>query len=367
MSERREPQRILMTADTVGGVWTYALELIRALPDVEFALATMGGAVTAEQRDEAERLSNVRLLPSTYRLEWMDGPWADVDEAGEWLLAIAREFEPDIVHLNGYVHAALAWPCPVVLVAHSCVLSWWSAVKKTAPPPSYEEYRRRVAAGLSAADVVIAPTAAMLDTLRTNYDFFGAGIVMPNARDAQNFAPREKQDSIFAAGRLWDEAKNLAALKAAAPHVAWPIEVAGDSIHPNGRELQFEHVQSLGRLSSEQLAERLATSAIYALPARYEPFGLSALEAALSGCALVLGDIRSLREVWGDAAMFVPPDDYVALAETLNALIADPSMRADYAQRARNRAANFSPARMAEGYRRAYSDCLTSRTAEMTA
>ncbi len=32
------------------------------------------------------------------------------------------------------------------------------------------------------------------------------------------------------------------------------------------------------------------------LPARYEPFGLSVLEAALSGCALVLGDIPSLRE-----------------------------------------------------------------------
>jgi glycosyltransferase involved in cell wall biosynthesis len=367
MDKAREPQRVLMTADTVGGVWTYALELMRALPDVEFALATMGAPISAEQRREAEHLSNVTLFPSTYRLEWMDEPWADVDEAGEWLLRLANDFKADVVHLNGYAHAALRWPCPVVLVAHSCVLSWWSAVKKAEPPPTYGEYRQRVAAGLRAADAVIAPTAAMLETLRTNYDFFGPAAVIPNARDPQLFAPREKRNSIFAAGRLWDEAKNLAALESAAPNVIWPIEVAGDSKHPNGGDLRFQHVQSLGRLSSEQLAERLATSAIYALPARYEPFGLSALEAALSGCALVLGDIPSLREVWGDAAIFVRPDDHLALAETLNALIADSVMRADYAQRARSRAAKFSPARMAESYRRAYSDCLASRTAEMTA
>src|SRR5436190_23853133 len=38
------PQRVLMTADTVGGVWTYALELARVLceQEVEITLATMG-------------------------------------------------------------------------------------------------------------------------------------------------------------------------------------------------------------------------------------------------------------------------------------------------------------------------------------
>ena len=68
MKDGREPQRILMTADTVGGVWTYALELIRALPQVEFALATMGAPITAAQRAAAAELPNVTLLPSSYAL-----------------------------------------------------------------------------------------------------------------------------------------------------------------------------------------------------------------------------------------------------------------------------------------------------------
>ena len=359
--------RILMTADTIGGVWTYAMELMRALPQIDFALATMGAPITAGQRAEAETLPNVMLFPGTCALEWMDEPWDEVDRAGEWLLEIARSFRPDIVHLNGYAHAVLDWAAPVIVVAHSCVLSWWSAVKKTDAPPIYGEYRKRVAAGLNAADLVIAPTAAMLESLGTNYGFVGSGRVIPNSRHPRFFSPRDKRNAIFAAGRLWDEAKNLAALEAVAPQVQWPIEAAGDATHPNGGQLQFNNVRSLGIVPQAQLVDRLATSAIYALPARYEPFGLSVLEAAFSGCALVLGDIPTLREVWGDAALFVAPDDHAALAATLNSLINDETRRSDFAARARRRAADFSPQRMANNYLTAYSGYLTTRAAEVAA
>ncbi|MBA3882871.1 MAG: glycosyltransferase family 4 protein [Chthoniobacterales bacterium] len=347
-----------MTADIVGGVWTYALELARALPQIEFALATMGAPISDEQRSEAAQLRNVTLFPSTYALEWMDHPWSEVDEAGEWLLGVATKFKPDLIHLNGYAHAVLPWDAPMIVVAHSCVLSWWSAVKKFNAPREYNEYRRRVSDGLNAADLVVAPTAAMLESLRSNYDWFGEGSVIFNAREPRLFAPRKKRNSIFAAGRLWDEAKNLAALEAVALRVSWSIEVAGDAAHPNGKTREFKHVHSLGRLSSAELAARLGTSAIYALPARYEPFGLSVVEAALSGCALVLGHIASLREVWGDAALFVDPDDHDALAGTLSHLIEDKARRTDLAQRARWRALEFSPSKMADAYRGAYRDCL---------
>jgi glycosyltransferase involved in cell wall biosynthesis len=365
MNDRREPKRILMTADTVGGVWTYSLELARALPQIEFALATMGAPITPEQRTEASQLSNVQLFTSGYALEWMDDPWTEVDRAGDWLLKIAQDFGPDVVHLNGYAHASLRWAAPVLVVAHSDVLSWWAAVKKCEAPRGYAQYRRRVLDGLNAADVVVAPTAAMLDSLADNYGWRGDGRVVWNARDPQLFSPAKKRDVIFSAGRLWDDAKNLAALEAAAPEVTWPIEVAGDASHPNGTQLQFRNVRALGKLPSDQLVERLATSAIYALPARYEPFGLSALEAALSGCALVLGDVSTLREVWGDAAMFVDADDHGALASALNALIEDEAGREKLAARARIRAAEFSPQRMAAGYRKAYGDCIAAHVVEM--
>lgn len=350
--------RVFMTADTIGGVWTYALELMRALPEIEFALATMGAPISTAQRAEASLLDNVTLIPSSYALEWMDNPWPDVDRAGAWLQQIAKNFRPDLVHLNGYAHGALDWSMPVIVVAHSCVLSWWRAVKGTTAPSLYSEYQRRVTAGLRAADLVLAPTAAMLDALREEYDFATPTRVVPNARDSKAFRPAAKQPFIFSAGRLWDEAKNLAALDLVAPRLNWRIEVAGETLHPNGTAQPAAHVRSLGRLSEAQLAERLSAASIYALPARYEPFGLSALEAGLSGCALVLGDIPTLREVWADTAVFVDPNDHDALAGALTDLIEDEERRLHFAKRAERRAREFSPARMAAAYRACYAECL---------
>jgi len=113
-------------------------------------------------------------------------------------------------------------------------------------------------------------------------------------------------------------------------------------------------VHCLGELPRGALARELAAASIYALPARYEPFGLSVLEAALSGCALVLGDIASLRETWGEAALYVAPDDHAALLATLQQLIAQPGRRARLAQAALQRARDFTPARQCDAYLDAY-------------
>lgn len=354
-------ERVLMTADTLGGVWNYSLDLARALPDVEFTIATMGRRLSREQRQQVTALSNVTIRESELKLEWMDEPWSDVDAAGDWLLEVARETRPDVVHLNGYSHAALDWNAPVVVVAHSCVLSWWGAVKGEAAPPQYDEYRRRVARGLEAADLVIAPTAAMLSVLRENYDAEVRGRVVPNGRNHAEFSPAQKLPQIFSAGRVWDEAKNIILLNEIAPRLSWPILIAGDDRHPNGSRAVLLNVGSLGTLPNDQLARYMAESAIYVSPARYEPFGLAVLEAALCSCALVLSDIATFRELWHDAAVFVPPNDRGGFATALDALINDTMRRDEMGLRARERALSFSIERMANAYREAYRDVLMTR------
>lgn len=334
-----------MTADPIGGVWTYAIDLARALGEsgVAVVLATMGAAPTRTQRAEAMRLPNVELHESDFALEWMEHPWQQVDRAGQWLLGLEAQTRPNVVHLNGFSHAVLPWRAPVVVVAHSCVLSWWQAVKGVALPNEWREYQRRVQAGLQAADWVVAPTQDMLAMLEQNHGRLAKSEVIPNGRDARNFRTGKKEPFIFSAGRFWDEAKNLSTLEEAAAGVAWPVLVAG-SKGGHGPLVR------LGRLSSAEMADRLARAAIYCLPASYEPFGLSALEAALSGCALVLGDIPSLREVWGDAALFVAPHDATALADRLRQLIGNETRRAAFARRAQEQAQQFTAERMAERY-----------------
>ena len=346
--------KILMTADSVGGVWQYSLELMRALPECEFVLATMGAPLSDSQAREVSQLANVEIHSSSFALEWMENPWQDVEAAATWLLQLARDFAPDIVHLNSYAHGALDWPAPVVVVGHSCVLSWFEAVENRDAPASWNRYREEVMRGLRAADVVVAPTRAMLGELEKFYGPFARTAVIFNARDAAIYTPVAKENYVLAAGRLWDEAKNIGALARVSPRLSWPVCVAGNNQHPDGGEISLQNVRALGQLNAEAMRDALGRAAIYALPARYEPFGLSILEAGLSGCALVLGDIASLREVWGDAAIFVAPDDENALQSAIAALIDDENLRAEMGARALVRARGFSPGAMAHGYREIY-------------
>lgn len=360
------PRKVLMTTDTVGGVWNYSLELARALGErgVEVALATMGAPINELQRDKIDRIPGLRVFESHFKLEWMEDPWRDIDKAGDWLLNLESRIGPDLIHLNGYVHGGLPWRAPKIVVGHSCILSWWRAVKGEDAPESWDRYQVEVAAGLHAADLVAAPSAAMLASLSEHYGEIPRTRVIPNGRDAGLFRPSAKEPMIFSAGRLWDEAKNLEALERVARRLPWPIFVAGDNHHPEGGEIRPHNTRLLGRLSQRALAAWVGRASIYALPARYEPFGLSVLEAALAGCALVLGDIPSLREIWGNRAVFVPPNDPEALEREMLSLINAPERRQSLAAGARSRALELTPERMVAGYLAAYGDVLAARAEE---
>jgi glycosyltransferase involved in cell wall biosynthesis len=351
--------RVLLTTDTAGGVWTYTIELARALQaeGVATTIATLGPPPSAGQRAEAAALG-LALHTRTCRLPWMEEPWADLEAAGGWLLRLAARERPDVIHLSEPVLAPLPWPAPTVAVGHSCVLSWWEAVLGGPAPESWGPYRDAMRRGFAAAAAVVAPSRAMLAALQRHYGVAG-GEVVPNGRSPERFTPGTKAGFVLTATRLWDAAKNAATLDAAASGLAWPVYAAGDPQPPGGgEETCCGNLRLLGRLDAEEIARWLAQASVFALPARYEPFGLSALEAALAGCALVLGDIPSLRERWDGAAIFVPPDDAGTLRRALTTLIGDPSLRQLFAMRARRRALGLSPRRMALAYLEIYGRLL---------
>jgi glycogen synthase len=357
------PNRVLMTADCVGGIWNYSLDLAEALAQfgVQVGIATMGPRPSPSQRAQAAQISNVNLFESDYKLEWMDSPWADVDAAGIWLLELAKTFLPDIVHLNGFSHADLAWNSPVVIVAHSCVRSWWRAVKKSEPiPVEFTEYTRRVSRALRCANLVVTPTHAMLDAINQNYDLSVPQKVIPNGRYRSEYFPAEKRDFILTSGRLWDEAKGLQFLERIAPKLNWPIYAAGENRHPSGSLKPLKNIHGLGYLDNHRLAEYLSTAWIYAAPALYEPFGLTILEAASSGCVLVLSDIPSFRKNWIGAALLITTNDPYEWCATLNALTEDHKFRLALAKKARDRAVELQPEEIGSRYFAAYCEVIAN-------
>jgi glycogen(starch) synthase len=357
--------RVLMTSDSIGSVWTYALDLCRALGErgIEVVLATTGRALTQEQQREVWSVDTLTLHEQRLRSEWMEDPWQDVAQMGEALLALESRYEPDVVHINGYAHAALPFRAKVVSVAQSCVLSWWESTRGAPFPRELSTYRQRAREGLHAADAVVCSTQSRLLELTHHYGPLHHSRVIPQGCDPSRVSPARKEELVISSGRSWDTSMNEATLAAAALQVPWPVAVARDDLRPPYRSPAMEPqipdpLRHLGKLARGALWEWLSRASIYALSVRYEPDALSVLEPALAGCALVLSDIPSLRERWEGAALFFPPGDGDALARILTELSRDRTRCEERAELARTRALSCSLQRSAERYIELYRELM---------
>jgi glycogen synthase len=350
-------RRVLMTGDAVTGVWPYALELTRALAahDFEVLLAVMGPAPTVEQRKLAAQVPNLHLEHKPFALEWMTAPWAEVRLAGDWLLYLEAKWNPEVVHLNSSALAARDFAAPKLVMAHSCACSWHEAVRGQPAPAKWVTYRRRVSEGLSSADSVVAPTSWMLNAIEAHHGKALHAEVIANVRSPDGFSPAPAKDPVvFATGRVWDESRNLLMLDRAAEQLDWPLMIAGSVEAPKRPSGTFRNAGLLGELAPAVTAQWYGRAAIYAHPAKYDPFGHSVLEAALSGCALVLADVPAQREIWSEAAVFVDANRPDLWTEALNQLIAKPDWRTEYVRRSLERARCFSPAAQATAYVTSY-------------
>jgi glycosyltransferase involved in cell wall biosynthesis len=298
-------------------------------------------------------IPGLRIELTDLSLEWMDPDGSDIANARERLVSIAGRLRPHIVHLNSYREAIFDWPVPVLTVAHSCVWSWWQACRGEDPDdPRWHRYREAAAAGLAAADMWCAPSEAFHHTIKAIYPVRSPGRVIHNGARLQATS-HEKKPFILTAGRLWDEAKSLSTLAAIASDLDWPVKVAGPLAAPGSDESCSDEINltCLGNLSRPELTAQMQRASIFAAPARYEPFGLSVLEAAACGCALALSDIPSLRELWQGAALFVAAGDRDAWRNALQRLARDHGQRMQLQRSALMRARRYSLDAMIDAYR----------------
>lgn len=367
MSGRPNP-RVMMTTDTIGGVWVYSATLARELASnsVDVSLVTIGPRPNASQRDMLSACNTIQLIDTNLQLEWQDPDGADVATAAVTLLAIEDDVGADIVHLNSFREANLPWKAPVVLAAHSCVNSWADACAETGAfkAERWQTYSTAVAESLRKVDRWVAPTTAFRDTVTALYRPRTQGIVIWNGA-GECAGPRlRKQPVILGAGRMWDKAKNLQALRVAAPGLQWPVRIAG----PTSEQHPFLAADAagivfLGELGHDAVLAQMQEASIFVSPALYEPFGLSVLEAARAGCALVLSDIATFRELWDGAAIFVDPHVAADLHHALQSLSSDELLRKRLQRAAIERAKRYPISRTAGSYRALYRSMTSSQPA----
>lgn len=299
--------RILLTTDTIGGVWTFTQELCAGLLERghSVALVSLGRMPSPAQTTWCGEMNSwywqrFRFHALDLPLEWMTSNHAAYTAAEPELLRITRDFDAELFHTNQFCFGALPVNIPKVLTAHSDVLSWAEACR----PQGLEEsewlsrYRMLVQNGLTGSSAVVAPTRWMAGALRRGFpqvDEAAIKVIFNGRKLTCSSEPaRDRILQAVSVGRRWDEAKGLTALDNL--DSAMPVVLAG--------ETRLDQLNGQGALGEREIRILFSFSSVYIAASIYEPFGLAPLEAALCGCAVVANDIPSLREVWGESAIF---------------------------------------------------------------
>ncbi|CAN7624611.1 glycosyltransferase family 4 protein [Neorhizobium sp. LjRoot104] len=347
-----------MTIDAVGGVWRYGMDLAASLRPrgFEFLFVGLGPKPSDRQQREAAELGHLRWLDAP--LDWMVENEDELSRVGPQIADLARAEAVDLLHLNlPSQAAAIDTDIPVIVMSHSCVVTWFAGVRGEAVPMDWQWHHAINRCGLNRADLALAPSRSHARTLEETYGAIDRLHVVYNASRSEETA--EPKDAIVcAAARWWDDGKNGGVLDEAAAFTAWPIMMAGPNTGPDGETVPIRYAERLGELPHADVMALMRRSSVFVSPSVYEPFGLAALEAARAHNALVLADIPTYRELWDGAALFTDPRDAKALAAAVDCLCGDDDLRTQLADKASERSRRFDLRSQAEAMAGLYGGLL---------
>ncbi len=149
-------------------------------------------------------------------------------------------------------------------------------------------------------------------------------IVIPNGVN-QKFNQTENpgKDKYILAVSSLDPKKNFAGLIngfLSADIKDYTLKVIGSSNRVFNKSTQVKHYNNVtftGYIKDEELKQLYQNATAFIYPSFYEGFGIPPLEAMASGCPTIVSDIPSLREVCGDASVYVNPYDTADIANKL--------------------------------------------------
>jgi glycosyltransferase involved in cell wall biosynthesis len=264
--------------------------------------------------------------------------------AGTWweqraLATAIRRDRPDVLFAPGYT-APLRPGVPVVLTIHDLSFvahpEWFTA---------REGLRRRALTRWSArrARTILTISEFSRHEIVSRFGIPAARVhvIHPGiSRPASPTSPDSRPPvvlyvgSIFNRRRVPDLMRAFAAVSATVPDAR--LEIVGDNrTHPRqdlealARALgEARRVSLRAYVTDEELASLYATARVFAFLSEYEGFGFTPLEALAHRVPAVVLDTPVAREIYDDAALYVPRGDVAAAAAAIERLLVDTGLRA---------------------------------------
>lgn len=315
--------------------------------------------------------SKVRLLPVSRSLPW---PFVRMHSNRLFAARLAKHIDPRVAvmarHLK--ISALLLERIPdlrLVYEAHEVFAD-------TARPHRRKGTERLERAVVKAAAALVANSSQTAARLRALYGIAVPIEVIPNGVEYPESVPAKDwaraSERIVYAGSFfsWKGVDDLADAARALP--GFRIRLIG------GDEARIEQLRAragsggavldfTGRIPHGRVAAELARACIAVLPNRADPDSaftspIKLFEYMAAGCALVVSDLPSVREVLApEDAVWTAPGDAAGLANAIRALVKDPEKAQRLGARVREKARSYTWAARGERLTRIVRPLLEQR------
>lgn len=332
--------QVLMTVDPATSEWGQAIELAKGLREHE--VLTTIAAVRQPKHEQQVQLDAISDLTVHA---------GDPSDPLDWLLFLEGRTKPDLVHLFVPEHTMLAWRSPIVLSYHGRDFSGSAS-------PSQRE---RLSSLLRAPELLFVPTGTSLRRIEAQIGPMENAVAVYPGLDADPTNWTQRKEMVLSVA----EPEDLPLLEFAADKQRWPLYIAGD-VHLD--ELHTtRNLFPVGRGGSATTRAWYGRSPIFVYCGVDDPFPMPVLEAAASGCALILADTPALRELWDRAAVFFSPGDPETLRAAITQVIDDEGLRQYLQMRARERWTAYGAKAMVRNVLFAYQEMLQAASLDLPA
>ena len=358
----------------VGGIENFLRAYAPALADRghDVAVLTSQHPAAPEERDAyagvaVHRTDLERVLASRDAGRLLRGRRAVED--------IVRDFAPDVVHAHDVGIHLWAYLRTRADRRAATVLTIQTSMPSILPPESLP-----TAFGLAAAcDWVTGVSRSVLaKAVEMVPDILGRSSVLPNAVPMSGAAPvpPPQRPRVLCLGRLVPQ-KGFDVAVAAMPYLLElvpdaALTIAGDGVDREALHAQVvalgltDRVEFAGVVAHDEVSGLLDHSSVVAMPSRFEGLPLVFLEAAVRARPVVGTAAHGLGEVVvdGETGVVVPMDDPIALAESLAAVLRDPTYASALGSAARDRVIDeYSMTACIDAYTSLYEHVIARRQA----
>lgn len=342
--------KILMTTDIGNNKWDYTNVLaqsILSLQKAQILFVSTGRSYEPKQIDYAE------FINSDISVKWENNFHkfkANNERFGEFIDEVAKDFQPNIMHLNHYCNN-IKTPVTKILTTHGDALN---NIKWTSFNMHYHPYKQYIQSCLNNSDRIVATTKVLAKNLLSSYDIDKQINLIYNGIQCEAYNGEKTGMVLLASSKSLLKKHNLDMILRILQRLPDDMKIYVIGSKPEWLRLP-EKLEFLGNLSNDELKKYYDKASIYLALSSWDIFNMNTFYAACSGCALLACDSPIFKEIWGDSAHFFDMNNSDNFMRNLNNLLENKLLLEKVTQSCKNKAlSTYSLKRMGYEYLNLY-------------